>query len=301
MNSSRFPLKPLIIGEEWLAWTGPNGLSTGGVVDHVVCCGGDGVEVIDWLGIGAQRSGTTWFTDLLVQHPQVSLGVSNRKELHLLDRSIGSLDQDQLCLAYAEEFPPDPALRGEFTPSYLRSLWAPDLAARVLVPSVLIVILRDPIDRFHSAMRFNRARLANKSGAGQKLERFIRKASTEEESTLLSEYARDAQWAGMYGPQLRAWTKAMGADRIEVIQYESLCLDPQAHVGRIWERMGLESVPLVAVDEPSGMVMSEDWLEPDRLVDLNRQLASLYRTQVSELKEFGIDGSLWKSLSEWTS
>ena len=25
-----------------------------------------------WLGIGAQRSGTTWFTDLLTQHPQVS-------------------------------------------------------------------------------------------------------------------------------------------------------------------------------------------------------------------------------------
>ena len=33
-----------------------------------------------WLGIGAQRSGTTWLTDLLVQHPQVGLGTNGKKE-----------------------------------------------------------------------------------------------------------------------------------------------------------------------------------------------------------------------------
>jgi hypothetical protein len=37
-----------------------------------------------WLGIGAQRSGTTWFTDLLLQHPHVSLSTAGRKELHAL-------------------------------------------------------------------------------------------------------------------------------------------------------------------------------------------------------------------------
>ena len=39
-----------------------------------------------WLGIGAQRSGTTWFTDLLTQHPQVGLGVNGKKEQHLLHK-----------------------------------------------------------------------------------------------------------------------------------------------------------------------------------------------------------------------
>ncbi len=31
-------------------------------------------------GIGAQRSGTTWFTDLLVQHPSAGLGTNGKKE-----------------------------------------------------------------------------------------------------------------------------------------------------------------------------------------------------------------------------
>ena len=39
-----------------------------------------------WLGIGAQRSGTTWFTDLLTQHPQVDLGTNGKKEQHLLHK-----------------------------------------------------------------------------------------------------------------------------------------------------------------------------------------------------------------------
>ena len=34
----------------------------------------------------AQRSGTTWFTDLLTQHPQVGLGVNGKKEQHLLHK-----------------------------------------------------------------------------------------------------------------------------------------------------------------------------------------------------------------------
>ena len=37
-----------------------------------------------WLGIGGHRCGTTWFTDLLRQHPQVDLAVKGRKELHEL-------------------------------------------------------------------------------------------------------------------------------------------------------------------------------------------------------------------------
>ena len=39
-----------------------------------------------WLGIGAQRSGTTWLTDLLTQHPLVDLGTNGKKEQHLLHK-----------------------------------------------------------------------------------------------------------------------------------------------------------------------------------------------------------------------
>ncbi len=256
--------------------------------------------MLSWLGIGAQRSGTTWFTDLLTQHPQVSLGVSNKKELHLLDHAIGHLDDVQLRAAYAEEYPDGASLTGEFTPAYLRSLWAPNLAANILDPRVVIVILRDPIDRFHSAMRLNRTRLDRTGSAVQKLDRLVRTDSARRANALLSGHARDAQWAGLYGQQLRAWVNVLGHDRFEVIQYESLCREPLVHVERVWRRLGLEPVPLVSVSKRSETSMPGDWMEPDRLGDINRQLGVLYRSQLSELDEFGIDGSLWTTLSTWS-
>ena len=42
--------------------------------------------MISWLGVGAQRSGTTWLIELLTQHPEFNLGKSGQKELHILDQ-----------------------------------------------------------------------------------------------------------------------------------------------------------------------------------------------------------------------
>ena len=39
----------------------------------------------DFLGIGAQRSGTTWLYEQLRGHPQVVMS-SKRKEIHFFDR-----------------------------------------------------------------------------------------------------------------------------------------------------------------------------------------------------------------------
>ena len=80
-----------------------------------------------WLGIGAQRSGTTWFTDLLTQHPEVGLGTNGKKEQHLLHKVADGVipPEDYLGL-----FPSDGVRRGEWTPQYLRHASAP-AAARV--------------------------------------------------------------------------------------------------------------------------------------------------------------------------
>ena len=47
-----------------------------------------------WLGIGAQRAGTTWFTDLLTQHPDFGLGTNGKKEQHLLHKVADGLSSD---------------------------------------------------------------------------------------------------------------------------------------------------------------------------------------------------------------
>ena len=104
-----------------------------------------------WLGIGAQRSGTTWFTDLLTQHPQVGVGVNGKKEQHLLHKVGDGVEPPS---AYLDLFPADGIRRGDWTPQYLRHASAPAAAARLLAPDVpVLVLLRDPVERFVSAMR----------------------------------------------------------------------------------------------------------------------------------------------------
>src|SRR3954465_10659228 len=94
-----------------------------------------------WLGIGAQRSGTTWFTDLLTQHPQVGLGTNGKKEQHLLHKVADGLlpAGDYLSL-----FPGDDVRRGEWTPQYLRHASAPAAAARLGPDLTRLVLPRPP-------------------------------------------------------------------------------------------------------------------------------------------------------------
>ncbi|MGZ4488721.1 MAG: hypothetical protein ACXVW1_12370, partial [Nocardioides sp.] len=103
-----------------------------------------------WLGIGAQRSGTTWFTDLLTQHPQVGLGTNGKKEQQLLHKvADGRVPEAE----YLDLFPADGVRRGDWTPQYLRHASTPAAAARLVPDAPILVLLRDPVERFRSAMR----------------------------------------------------------------------------------------------------------------------------------------------------
>ena len=109
-----------------------------------------------WLGIGAQRSGTTWFTDLLTQHPQVGLGTNGKKEQHLLHKVA---DGVLPAADYLELFPDDGMRRGEWTPQYLRHASVPGAAAR-LVPDPLETEVRVARTQLLGPAQRDRAELA---------------------------------------------------------------------------------------------------------------------------------------------
>src|SRR3954466_11693415 len=151
-----------------------------------------------WLGIGAQRSGTTWFTDLLTQHPEVGLGTNGKKEQHLLHKvADGVLPADD----YLSLFPADGVCRGEWTPQYLRHASVPAAAARLLPDAPVLVLLRDPLDRFRSAMRL----AATRAAAGNPSPWPYPVPITVQTFT------------GFYPDQLDAWAAAVGRDRLVVM------------------------------------------------------------------------------------
>ncbi len=243
------------------------------------------------MGIGAQRSGTTWFVDLLTQHPQVSLGRSGRKELHSLVAGLIE-SPDEIAARIAAEFDGVDGAAGEFTPAYLRCPWVPGIAQRVLPDNVLFfVLVRDPIDRFTSAM-------AHES----KLARWRIPAQVTAEQ--LAEWWKfrgvDAVWAGMYATHLRSWTAVFPKDRFHVIQYEAMTSDPENEIIRAWAALGLEPVPLKDVRVPSTTTTApEDRWDLNSVPGLKERLIEIYRPELESLAvEWGIDVSRWHHFTD---
>ena len=225
-----------------------------------------------WLGIGAQRSGTTWLTDLLTQHPQVGLGTNGKKEQHLLHKvGDGVVAPEE----YLDLFPADGVRRGEWTPQYLRHASAPGTAARLLPADVpVLVVLRDPVERYRSAMRL---------------------AATRGKSPWPYPVPITVQtWTGMYADHLDMWAAAVGRDRMHVLVYEQVRRDAQATVDRLWGVLGLQPVPLQGVDEASGSSSRADW---EWTPGLRESLQTLYRPQARRLADdWGLDVSAWTGL-----
>jgi hypothetical protein len=190
-----------------------------------------------WLGIGAQRSGTTWFVDLLIQHPLMDVA-DGIKEHHTLYRFGLMRDWNKKARQrYKKTFESGDVKLGEFTPYYMRSPWTVEIAKDALPDDApLLVLVRDPIDRFASALRHDmdtavrRYRKHQKAAAekkekvnkymprplprvGKNLERSARKEAIFDEVA----QAASKRWVkgppGKKRPQAdRTWLRFVGSD-----------------------------------------------------------------------------------------
>lgn len=225
-----------------------------------------------WLGIGAQRSGTTWFTDLLTQHPSVGLGTNGKKEQQLLHKVADGRIPDS---DYLDLFPADGVRRGDWTPQYLRHASAPATAARLVPDAPILVLLRDPVERFRSAMRL---------------------AATRGKSWPYPVPITIQTWSGFYADQLEAWAAAVGRERMHVMVYEEIRNDPQAAVDAVWGLIGVDPVPLEEVSRESSSSSRAEW---DWTPGLKESLQVMYRPQADRLaSQWGLDVSSWQGLQD---
>lgn len=221
-----------------------------------------------WIGIGAQRSGTTWLTDLLLQHPEMNLNRQGEKELHFFERFIDELFTTVNVSEYHSFFE---TCGGEWTPAYLRCLWVAELIHRTAPEALLIVSLRDPVDRYLSSLRWH-----------------FRKQGCRPESARHRHGGVEAIWGGMYATQLQHWRRIVG-DRLLVVQYEAVVADPAPVVENIWRRLDLSPVPLTGIGEQSRTSTDEDGRPPPA------GLAELYRPEVDRVvRDWGFDPDLWR-------
>lgn len=174
----------------------------------------------DFIGIGVQKSGTTWWWSLLASHPDM---VGRIKETHHLARlgwrPMGEAD----VRSYHRYFPRrEGAVTGEWTPRYMALPGLPDVIAACAPEARLITILRDPVERY-------------RSGVGQWQKRKKRIGEPLE----LARGTKDAYSRSFYGFQLRRYVEALGSERLLVLQFERCKADAAGEFARTLEFIGL--------------------------------------------------------------
>jgi hypothetical protein len=180
----------------------------------------------DFIGIGVQRCGTTRWFDLIASHPEVVTTLRQR-ELHYFDRFYaGHTAQD--IAGYHDYFPRDERTTGEWTPLYLSAPWIPSMLAQAAPDARLLVIVRDPVERYLSGLELD-ARVAARRGAP------------------LSRYAPlEAFVRGLYHGQLQRLLGCFDRSQLLLLQYERCTRDPLPELRRTFEFLGLSDIDFAA-------------------------------------------------------
>jgi len=237
---------------------------------------GDDEEVgaPDFVGIGVQKAGTSWWYELLADHPEVWVRPDLHKERqylsHFADRPFGP---DEVA-TYTAWFPRRPGtITGEWTPDYLAYPWVPALLSRAAPRAKLLVILRDPVERFRSGLSFRLAQGAEPTGAT----------------------VADAVRQGFYARWLRRYLEHFPPEQLLVLQYEACAADPATELAATQRFLGLDEhrpPDLHRPVNPSGRKVALD-------EDARRRLVELYEPDVDELTRLAprIDRGRWPNFA----
>lgn len=234
----------------------------------------------DFVGVGAQRCGTTWwYRGAIRTHPGVVREAKPGKELHFFDRFFDGDVPDDLAERYARHFPrPADAITGEWTPRYMHDYWTPHLLHRCAPDARILVMLRDPVERYRSGVV-----------------REQRNALERGNEFRLSDIG-DAVYRSLYSKQLELLLELYDRERVLVLQYERCRLDPLGEMRRTQSFLGLE--PLA--EAPKRLVKeSAAAPKPELAEDLRQGLVDRLRADVARTAEVcpEIDVALWPNFS----
>jgi hypothetical protein len=239
------------------------------------CLPGMETAAPDFVGLGVQRAGTTWWWNLLTQHPKVFRRPDQDKEIRfLMARFAWDPPTPESAAEYAAWFPRPPGyLTGEWTPRYLSHPWI-GAALSVLAPDAkFLVSLRDPVERYVSGMTHSLLRGGRMKPGYDSLESYF------------SGYAR----------LLGMLESSVPRDRLLVLQYERCVLEPEAQLNRTFEHLGLDSYTPDDVRARVNVTPDRLELSPER----RNQLVAAFSAEVDDLirRYPEIDRELWPNFA----
>ena len=173
----------------------------------------------DFVGIGVQKAGTTWWFGLLAAHPDVTHRAAVHKERHYFAPYATATFTQESRRGYHAWFPRAAGMKaGEWTPDYIHQPWVPPLLERAAPDARLLVMVRDPVERFVSGLAHSQMVPGSHLG------------------TVLAE----AVDRGFYAAALGRWARFSEAGRVLVLQYEQCVADPAEQLARTYRFLGLD-------------------------------------------------------------
>lgn len=181
---------------------------------------GSMLKTPDFIGLGAQRSGTSWIYACLFEHPEIYMPI---KEVHFFSRernwSKGREWYEAIFKDYREGLK-----AGEFSTSYLADQSTPERIFINYPQTKLIVSLRNPVDRAYS-------NYVNDIMAGT----IKAEVSFVEALKNHPEYIDN----GRYAAHLKNYLKYFNKDQILVLIYEESLIEPMAFIKKIYDFVGV--------------------------------------------------------------
>jgi hypothetical protein len=175
----------------------------------------------DFIGIGAQRTGTSWMYACLYEHPQICMP---RKEINFFSRDRNWRRGYEWYETIFSECPAT-ATTGEFSTSYLPDAKTPTRIRDRYPEARLIASLRHPVDRAYSSY-------LNDLSDGV--------VSTRDGFWEASQSRPEYVEAGRYARQLRNFLDVFPREQLLVLFFEDARRDPLAVLRRAYGFLGVD-------------------------------------------------------------
>jgi hypothetical protein len=177
--------------------------------------------MVDFIGIGAQRTGTSWTYACLYEHPEICAPI---KEIHFFSRpryaeGLSWYDAHFKKCKEGQKV-------GEFSTSYLYSEEAPERIKSAYPDAKIIAIIRNPITRAVS-------QYGNAVKGGEIPETMTFEEYYTTEKSVLEQ--------GRYAEQLARYYEHFDASQILVLIHEDAKADPQAFIQKIYAFLGVDA------------------------------------------------------------
>ncbi|MHA3915333.1 hypothetical protein [Halovulum sp. GXIMD14793] len=205
----------------------------------------------DFIGIGLQKSGSTFLYQALAAHPGITFPATAQrlgraapvidgvtvntlpKEVHFLkgrNEAIG-------WPAYLSLFPKSAGISGEITPLYATAGRDRIAQLRQYCPDIRVfALLRHPVERDWSAIRM----IAKRQGVLAADEALLRIADLPQ-----------VQQMGNYLPQLRTWSQALPTEQLQFFSQAQLAKEPAQVIAAVVRHIGADPVLLPPPPPPA--------------------------------------------------